>query len=140
MSGSSEATDGKAMMLARAVLILAAVVFVLIGLGFLIAPVSWASVVEIALPTATARTDLRATYGGFDLAVGLFFALCARRLEWIRPGLAALGLAAAGFGGGRLLGITVEGSAGPLMGIFAVIELTTAGLAFVLLRRLRSIR
>jgi hypothetical protein len=127
------------MMLARAALILAAVVFVLIGVGFLIAPVSWASVVEIALPTATARTDLRATYGGFDLGVGLFFGLCALRLEWIRPGLAALGLAAAGFGGGRLLGIVIEGSASPLMGIFVMLELTTAGLAFVLLRRLRSI-
>jgi hypothetical protein len=124
------------MRLARAVLILAAVVFALIGLGFLIAPVAWASVVEIALPTATARTDLRATYGGFDLGVGLFFGLCARRLEWIRPGLAALGLAAAGFGGGRLLGIVAEGSASALMGGFALLELATAGLAFALLRRL----
>jgi hypothetical protein len=128
------------MTLARAILILAAIVFVLVGVGFLIAPVSWAAVVEIALPTATARTDLRATYGGFDLAVGLFFGLCALRIEWIRPGLAALGLAAAGFGGGRLVGIVVEGSASPLMAMFAMLELTSAGVAFVLLRRLRSLR
>jgi Domain of unknown function (DUF4345) len=124
------------MKLARAGLILAAIVFVLVGLGFLIAPVSWASVVEIALPTATARTDLRATYGGFDLGFGVFLGLCAARAEWIRAGLVALCLAGAGFGGGRLLGIVVEGSASPLMGAFAVLELATTGLALLLLRRL----
>jgi hypothetical protein len=124
------------MMLAKALLIFAAVVFVGIGLGFLAVPVQWASLVEISLPTAMARTDLRATYGGFDLAIGVFLGLCAFRADWIRPGLAALGLAAAGFGGGRLLGILVEGTAGPLMLGFAAFEITGAVLAFYLLRRL----
>lgn len=124
------------MTLARAALLLAAIVFAGLGIGFLVAPVPWASVVEVSLPTATARTDLRATYGGFDLAVGVFLGLCALRPEWIRPGLVALGLAAAGFAGGRLLGILLEGTASPLMLSFAVIEAVTAFLAFVLLRRL----
>lgn len=124
------------MTLARAALLLAAVVFAGLGIGFLIAPVQWASVVEVSLPTATARTDLRATYGGFDLAVGVFLGLCALRTDWIRPGLVALGLAAAGFAGGRLLGILLEDTASPLMLSFAVIESATACLAFVLLRRL----
>jgi hypothetical protein len=50
--------------------------------------------------------------------------------------LVALGLAAAGFAGGRLLGILLEGTASPLMLSFAGIEAVTAFLAFVLLRRL----
>jgi hypothetical protein len=122
--------------IARIGLLFGAVVFAGIGLGFLIVPVRWASVVDIALPTAMARTDLRATYGGFDLAIGIFLALCARRTDWLGPGLAALGLAAAGFAGGRLLGILIEGSATPLMLGFAALETTAALGAFVLFRRL----
>lgn len=125
--------------LAKAALLFGAVIFAVIGLGFLFLPVKWAAVVEIPLPTPTARTDLRATYGGFDLAFGLFLALCARRPDWIRPGLVALGLAAAGFGGGRLLGILAEGTASPLMLGFAVLEWVTALVAIVLLRRLPAV-
>lgn len=124
------------MKLAKWALLLGAVAFAVIGLGFLIVPVQWAALVEIALPTPMARTDLRATYGGFDLTTGVFLALCALRSDWIRPGLIAFSLAAAGFGGGRILGIVVEGTASPLMLAFAAIEITTACLAVYLLRRL----
>ena len=54
-------------MMAKAVLLLASLVFLGIGVVFLVAPVHWATLVEIELPTSMARTDLRATYGGFDL-------------------------------------------------------------------------
>jgi hypothetical protein len=124
------------MTFAKVVLLIAALVFAGIGLGFLIVPVQWASVVDISLPSPMARTDVRATYGGFDLAMGVFLALCALRTEWIRPGLLALGLAAAGFGGGRLLGILVEGTATPLMLIFVALETTVACVGFYLLHRL----
>jgi Domain of unknown function (DUF4345) len=124
------------MSLARGLLFLGGAVFAAIGLGFLVMPVQWAAIVEISLPTATARTDLRATYGGFDLAVGIFLVLSASRPRWVRPGLVAFGLAAAGFGSGRLLGILVEGTASPLMLGFAAIETVSAVLAFALLRRL----
>ena len=124
------------MTLAKGGLLFGAVVFMGIGLGFLVVPVQWASLVEISLPTAMARTDFRATYGGFDLAMGVFLWLCALRTEWIRPGVVALGLAAAGFGGGRLLGILLEGTASPLMLAFATIEMASALLAFYVLRRL----
>ncbi|HEX6105472.1 MAG TPA: DUF4345 domain-containing protein [Gemmatimonadales bacterium] len=121
---------------AKGLLLLGAFVLAAIGVGFLIAPVQWAAIVEIALPTPTARTDLRATYGGFDLGFGVFLAVCAFRPAWIRPGLAALGLAAAGFAGGRLLGILAEGTASPPMIGFAALEVAIAAGAFVLLRRL----
>jgi hypothetical protein len=124
------------MTLARIALTVAALVLVGIGVGFLAVPVPWASIVDIVLPTAMARTDLRATYGGFDVGIGVFLAVCALHKEWIRPGLAALGLGAAGYGGGRLLGILVEGTTSPLMAAFAVIEVATALAALLLLRRL----
>jgi hypothetical protein len=124
------------MTFARAVLILGALVFAGIGLGFLIRPSQWAAVVDISLPTPTARTDLRATYGGFDLAIGIFLALCAARTEWLRPGLVALALCGAGFGGGRLLGMLVERTASRLMLTFFAIELSSVLLSLYALRLL----
>ncbi len=124
------------MTLAKVGLLFAALVFIGIGLGFLVAPVQLASVVEISLPTPMARTDFRATYGGFDLAMGVFLALCALRPTWIRPGLLAVGLAAAGFGSGRLIGILVEGTATFLMVMFVALEAGVAFVALYLLRRL----
>jgi hypothetical protein len=124
------------MKLARAALLLAAVAFVGLGLGFLIAPVWWASVVEIALPTAMARTDLRANlrrvrprHRGLPWALRRTDRLDPTRVGRPRPGSGR-------FGGGRLLGIVLEGTASPLMRAFAMIEVVTAGLAFILLRRL----
>jgi hypothetical protein len=124
------------MKVARVLLLLGAAVFVIVGLGFLVFPAEWAAITEISLPTTMARTDLRATYGGLDLAIGIFLWICARRDDWIRPGLLALALASAGFGGGRLVGIVAEGSAAPLMLIFLVIETVIAMVAFAMLRRL----
>lgn len=114
------------MRLAKAELVIAAVVFLTFGFGFLIAPVQWASIVDIVIPTPTARTDFRATYGGFEIGMGLFLGACAFRPEWLRPGLVALALVAAGFGAGRLAGILVEGSAGPLMLGFVILEWSIA--------------
>lgn len=125
---------------ARVLLLLGAAVFTIVGIGFLIFPVEWAAVTEISLPTAMARTDLRATYGGLDLGVGIFLWVCARRDEWIRPGLVALSLAAAGFGGGRLAGIVAEGSAAPLMLTLLAIEAVIVVVAFATLRRLGHAR
>ena len=123
---------------AKAVLLSGAAVFIGIGVMFLAAPVYWGSVVEIPLPTAMARTDFRATYGGFDFAVGVFLGISALRTGWLRPGLLAMGLASAGFCGGRMLGMLVEGTSSPLMLVFAAIEATSAALAFYLLRNARE--
>lgn len=124
------------MKLARAGLVLAALVFFTFGIGFLLVPVQWAEAVDIALPTALARTDFRATYGGFEIGVGLFLALCAARAEWVRPGLVAMMLAAGGFGAGRLAGIVVERTAGPLMLGFVLLEWAIVGVTLYVLRRL----
>ena len=75
-------------------------------------------------------------FGVIGFGMGVFLALCALPTWWVRPGLVALGLVAAGFGGGRLLGVLAEGTASPLMLIFAAIETASALFAFYLLRRL----
>jgi uncharacterized protein DUF4345 len=124
------------MTFAKILLRLGALVLAIVGIGFLAVPVQWAAIVDIQLPTPTARTDLRATYGGFDLAVGVYLWLCSRREDWVRPGLVALGIVAAGFGGGRVLGMLVEGSAAPAMIGFAALEWGSALAAYLVLRRL----
>ena len=123
------------MRLAQVLLLLGAIVFIGIGVVFLFAPVEWARVVEIELPTPISRTDLRATDGGFDLGFGVFLTLCAFRREWIRPGLAAMGIALAGFAGGRTYGILLEGCPTMLMPSLAILEASGSILAFLVLRK-----
>ena len=120
----------------RTVLGLGAMVFLAIGVLFLIRPEHWAALVEITTPTAMSRTDLRATYGGFSLGFGLFLGLCTLREDWLRPGLVAIGLALVGFASARLVGFFVEGTAHRLMIIFFVLESVGATVAFYLQARL----
>lgn len=110
-------------------------VFAAIGVGFLVTPVSWAESVEILVPTAMARTDLRATYGGFDLAFGVYLWMCATRPAWHQPGLMAAALALAGFGLSRLAGFLLEGSLDPFMWTLLAVELPGAALCAWLYRR-----
>jgi hypothetical protein len=128
------------MTFAKNLLLLAAFGFAVIGLGFLLIPVQWASLVDISLPTALARIDFRATYGGFNLAIGVFLARCASRPEWLRPGLVALALSGAGYGGGRLVGIVVEHSSNGLLTVFLTLELTIVSLSLYALRRLKRVQ
>jgi hypothetical protein len=97
--------------------------------------------VDIALPTASARADFRAIYGGAELGMALFFALAARRPAWVRPGLAALALIVGGFGAVRLGSLALDaapapGTAAPLLWAVGAIELTGALLCAWALTRL----
>lgn len=97
--------------MARGALVLLALTFVGFGLAFAIAPVAMATLVELEVPTATARTDVRAVYGGLELGLGAFLLWCARRRESVRTGLIAALLAFAALAGVRVVGIAVEGGA-----------------------------
>jgi hypothetical protein len=97
------------MSLPRMILALTAVGFLGFGLAFTLRPDQMAALIEIALPSATARVDFAATYGGFELGVGAFLLFCARRPGWQQPGLLAAALALAGFATIRLLGIAATG-------------------------------
>lgn len=126
------------MKLARSLVLASALIFILVGAGFLLIPKQYADVLEISLPTAMARTDVRATYGGLELGFGIFLVLCVVRREWIRPGLWALALATGGFATGRLVGVVAEGTINNFMLFFLVLELAVTLLAVYLLRRTES--
>ena len=86
----------------------------------------------------TARIDVRATYGGFELGVSAFLFLCVARSQWTRVGLVASGFAIAGFGFGRLGGIVLEGGAEPLMWVFLGLEVALTAVIVAVLWRTRS--
>ena len=126
------------MTLARALIFVSAVIFVVVGAGFLLFPKRYGDVLEISLPTAMARTDVRATYGGLELGFGIFLILCVARREWVRPGLWALALTVGGFAIGRLVGFVAEGTINNFMLFFLALELAVALLALFLLRRVEN--
>ncbi|HJZ81766.1 MAG TPA: DUF4345 domain-containing protein [Pyrinomonadaceae bacterium] len=123
------------MKLARVLLIGSAIIFVAVGAAFLLIPKQYAEVIEISLPTAMARTDVRATYGGLELGFGIFLILCVVRREWTRGGTWALLLATGGFATGRLFGLLFERTLHPLMLVFLLIELVVTSLGVLALQR-----
>ncbi len=74
------------MTLPRVILWLTALGFVGFGAAFTFWTTPMAALVDISLPTPTARIDFAATYGGFELGVGAFLIACARRHDWVEVG------------------------------------------------------
>ena len=124
------------MVFGRAVLGVTAVIFGIIGVGFLWAPADWARAIDVVVGTPLGRTDIRATYGGFVLAAGVFLAMAAVRRAWLRPGLAACALFLSGFAVGRLVGLLAEGALSGLMWFFLAAEVGGTVAAVIALRRL----
>ena len=99
------------MKLPRLLLWVNAACFLIFGAAFLISPGFMAQLLTGTTPSApNALIDIRATYGGMALGIGLFFAFCARRPQRVRIGLIASLLVASGIVFGRLAGIVVDGS------------------------------
>lgn len=123
------------MTFARVLVVSTGIVFVVIGAGFLLKPVAWARTVGIELPTPTARIDLMATYGGFDLAFGLFLLYCAWRPESVRIGLVACLFALVGFGATRALGLlAIRGPVQPILYWLLALEAVGVVLCWLALR------
>ena len=101
--------------------VIAAVIFAGFGAWFLINPVALAGIgIDVNGPSA--RTDIRATYGGFELGAAVFLFWCATRADRHRIGLVAATLFAASFGTGRGVGILLEGGATTFMWSLLAIE------------------
>jgi hypothetical protein len=98
------------MSLPRAILGLTAIGFIGFGVAFSLWPEPMAGMTDLRLPSATARVDFSATYGGFELGFGAFLLLCLRRPAWVEAGLWAGLLALGGFAAVRLLSLLVSGS------------------------------
>ena len=117
------------MSIGRIALLASVVGFAALGVPFLLWPVELSGLVGIELPSATARTDVRAVYGGFQLGLAAFLAYCAARPERTVLGLAATAASVTGLAMGRLLGTMAEGEAGSVTRLYLSIEASSAVLA-----------
>jgi len=115
-----------------------AVLFIGFGVGFAFAPTFFADfIIPGAAPSVpSAIIDMRATYGGPALGLGLFFVVATRRRQWMRPALVVSLLVIACIGAARLLGIIADGDPNAWMLFFLATEVISVALIVVALRRL----
>ena len=114
-------------------------VFVIYGLLFALAPTYMASVVTNAVPvTNTGLIDMRATYGGMSIAVGIILiALGVRYALWSQALLfSAITLVC--MAAGRIIGMLIEGDAAFSMYVYFVLEVVGAFLALLVRGKIRS--
>lgn len=110
------------MSIGRFSIILSVIVFGSFGVAFLLFPLFMASIVGIELPTPSAVIDFRATYGGLEIGLAVFLAICAFKESWIRPGLVAQAASLGGFAVGRIIGLILDGTPQPIIYYLLVAE------------------
>lgn len=117
------------------VLIAGAIIFAGFGVLLLVAPGKM-SAVDLSPASPNARAEIRAMYGGLEIAIAIFFWLTLK-FDQVGTGLTGLTLALAGIAGGRIAGILLErGKVSRLIYFFAGIETLAAIIAYVALTKL----
>lgn len=115
-----------------------AILFALFGLVFILAPTYFSILFTDAAPdTVSGLTDMRATYGGVALGLGLLFAWQANRPARVRDGLRALACITAPLAGARLYGIAIDGGNGFMLAFLAA-ELAGLGVTALAWRETRT--
>ena len=75
--------------------------------------------------TASALIDMRATYGGMSIAVGILLAMFAIRQETLRSGIVMQALLMTCMASTRVIGMVLDGEPNVLMFIYLLLELVT---------------
>ncbi len=120
---------------AKILLWINAILFVLFGIGFIFAPSPLAQWITGSTPSTTSgMIDLRATYGGLALGIGIFWALCASNGSE-RNGLLSAILVLSAVVIGRITGILLDGNPNIFMFILLTAEIIFAALNFIIYRR-----
>lgn len=113
------------------VLWICAAVFLVTGLAFSLMPRDLFGDVGLEVPNGSALTELRAMYGGLELAVGLFLAVCARRGgEALELGLLLSFLTLLGLASFRGVGMVLETPQLAVMSTLLILE--SVGAVFAL--------
>lgn len=123
---------------ARVIAILFGLLFIAVGVYFLIWPVKGAAVLGITIGHPVGVADIRAVYGGLDLATG--FLICIGALYDLRSGLMVQTFAFGGLLLGRLIGQILDQPASDLALILIAIEAAGFGAGLFGLHLLRNRR
>jgi hypothetical protein len=121
---------------ARAYLALSALAFVLIGLNTFHDPVAAMVGLELRPASVSAVNEVRANYGGLQIAIGLVLLTGVLRAEWQRPSLWVSVAVTGGLVAGRVVSITLDGLPNNVVVFFFLLEIVSALTALVLLWRL----
>lgn len=124
---------------ARLILALAALAFLGFGATFLVSPVQMAALLDLALETPTARTEVRAMYGGLELGFGVFLLTRLGRRDQVLTGLSASLCVFAGLAAARAYGLVVDGMWQPTMWLLGSVEAVAAALCWWAIRRVRTL-
>jgi hypothetical protein len=105
------------------VLWICALVFLGIGLVFTVMPQEMFAPLGLTVPDGAPLTELRAVYGGLELAVGLFLVLCARRGGVaLELGLVLSFLLLSALAAFRGIGMGIDGPQVPMMSALLLSE------------------
>ena len=118
------------MSLASGLIGLNAFVFVAYGVAFVLEPVTLSLfVTESAPETASGRIDMRSTYGGMSIGLGVVLGLTARDPALHGLGLRAVLAVMVLMASSRLLGIALDGEPNAMMWAYLVAEVLVVVLA-----------
>jgi len=121
-------------MAARVFLAISALLWLPYGVLCLLHPSMLEGAAGIAAVTATGTAELRAMYGGLQIAIGAICALGCVSAAWRRHALVALMFLAAGLGLARLAGAVAVGELSSYTTMALGIEFASAGLALAFVR------
>lgn len=123
------------MRFARCYLAVVGVVTALLGVLYVFAPTLPTDASGFGEIPPEALTDLRATYGGFQVAIGLYLAWCSRHATRVRTGLILLCVLLPAIALSRVVGLVIDAEpTGLLVGVLTF-EVALSGLSWVILRR-----
>ena len=113
-----------------------ALVFIAYGLGFVFFPETLGLLVTGSAPsTSSGVIDMRATYGGMTVGLGVLFGLSARDPRTVRLGVWGIIVVMIGMASGRLFGMIQDGTPNSIMYIYLALEIVMVILASWALRR-----
>ena len=118
----------------RSFILLVAIIFGIFGLGYLFFPVPLAALSGIQ-PTATGVTDVRATYGGFQIGFALLLIWTSIDSTRYRAGLVAIAWVAAWIGIGRIFGLIIDQAPSQFHTIGLAFEIPITLIALWFMRR-----
>lgn len=124
-------------MMARVLLLLGSAGFLVFGALLLLAPIQTMASIGFAVAPGVPATEIRAFYGGAEIALALLIGACAWVPGRLRDGLLLNGLVYGCIGLARCYGMLVDGSRSSFLGIALAVELGLALLSLFCWWRMR---
>lgn len=118
------------MLKAKFIVAFNAIIFGLVGFLFLFLPAQMSEFITGSIPiTASGLMDMRATYGGVTLSIGIILHTLNRDAYTRRHGLIVLLTVLSGMALGRIVGMLIDGPANTIMYVFLAYEFLFIGLS-----------